>query len=394
MNEAVMEMIVAEEKELLGAKPVYTALVVPINFQKLENSDNLSITKVDDYSVVGNTEQWKGKTRGVYIEPDTLVDTTRPEFDFLAKDARFNLQSTTPGPYYRVRAKNIRGCQSWGMLCPCPESYEIGQDCYEELGLGHYEKPPTNSNGGVMTGGEVASPPSKHGSLPVYHIGKVMKDGRKAFVEGESVVTTLKYHGSCGSWLYSDGEFHCRSHYEFKKEFESKPVFDKKHIIEKLGEEDGLKRLEELEAKFANWKPKQNMWWRILRENEELQKFVQDNPDTIVWGEVIGVQKGFNYGLKPGEVSYRAFDMSQHGRWLDFQEARDLGKDLKWVRTIHENFVFSMEKLIEFVQNMPVYDNVGFYEEGIVINTPKERWNSWTHRTKMKLINPKYLEKS
>lgn len=373
---------------------IHEALVVPINFTKLENSDNLSKTKVGDYTLVGNTEQWAGKTRGCYIEPDTLVDTTRKEFDFLIKDARYTLESTTPGPYARIKAKNIRGTQSYGMLCPVPEDYPIGKDCWEELGLGHYEKPLKGSNGGVITGGEVASAPAKHGSLPKYDIESAMKYARGIFVEGEPLNITLKYHGSNSSFVYSDGEFHCRSRTEFKKEFCSKPIPDKAHIIEKLGEELGNQRYTEIEAKLANWKPSQNLWWRVLRENAELEKFLQDNPDTIVWGEVIGVQGAkFLYGMKPGEVSYRVFDIMKDGRWLDFQEARDLSPSLKWVRTTHKNIPFNMDNIVEIVENMPVYDNIGSLEEGIVICPPKERWNEYIGRSKVKLINPKYLEK-
>jgi hypothetical protein len=374
---------------------IHEALVFELNFEKLEGSDNLSKTKVEDNIVVCNTAQWAGYTRGAYIDIDTLVDTTRPEFDFLAKDARYNELSVSPGPYARIRARKIRNCQSYGMLVPVPNDYPIGKNCWDELGLAHYDPPPKAPKNGVISGGESAPPPKKHTSLPKYDIEKGKKFARGVFVEGEPLVLTLKYHGMNFSALYSDGEFHCRSHYEFKREFVSPPTVDRQHIIDKLGEEEGNKRCAELEAKFAKFQPSTNTFWKVLRENEELQKFLQDNPDTIVWGEIIGIQgEKFMYGLPQGQVSYRVFDISKDKRWLDYQEARDLSPSLKWVRTIHENLPFNMEKLIELVEHMPTYDNIGRYEEGFVAQTYRERWNQWTGRSKLKMINPVYSEKS
>ncbi len=377
-------------------KSTHQALVVPVVLLPHDNSDNLSLVKIDDYTCVTQTKQWEGKDRGVYLPPDSLVDVTMEQFSFLAKNAKYTKDSGPNGLFARIRAMNIRQRQSYGLLSICDQNIPIGTDMATEWNIGHYEPGLTGPNGksGFITSGEVASAPVKHASLPKYDIDSGMKFARKIFIEGEPIVGTLKQHGSSSAFVYSDGEFHCRSRSEFKKEFASPPKADKDKLIAKLGESKGLEVFNKIEEKAADWKSSQNLWWRVLRENELLQKFLQDNPDTIVWGEVIGVQGvKFMYGLKPGEVSLRVFDIMKEGRWLNHQEARDFAPTLHWVRTIYEK-PFNMEDCINFVENMGVYDNIGSFEEGVVISTPIERWNTYVGRSKVKLITPQYSEKS
>ncbi len=378
------------------AESTHQALVYEINPVKIENSDFLSKTKVDDYMCVIRTEDWVGRTKGVFLQPDSLVDITRPEFSHMASEGKYSADSTKGVQYARIKAKKFRGQQSFGMLTPVPNDTPLGENWAEKLGVLHYEPPMQSSGkGGFMTSGEIVSAPMMHGSLPKYDVEAGRKYARKIFVENERCVITLKYHGCNGSWVYSDGEFHCRSRTEFKKEFATPPKVNLEELIAKLGEEKAKEVAAKIEAKAQNPNLNRNLWWRVLRENEELQKFCQDNPDTVVWGEVIGVQGiKFLYGLQPGQVSYRVFDIYKDGRFLDFQDARDLAKDLKWVHVIDDNFPIQMDKLIELVENMPLYANTTGIEEGLCIKPYKERYNDCIGRTHVKFINPVYLEKS
>jgi RNA ligase (TIGR02306 family) len=378
-------------------KSTHQALCVPIELIKHPNADALSICRIDDYTVVARTEDWIGKTKAVYICPDTLVDITMPQFNFLAKDAKYTQNSQPNGPYARIRAKKLRGVQSYGLLAQCDETTPLGTDFFELWKLGRYESSINSPTGGFgfVTSGEVASPPELHFTLPKYDVEGGNKWARKVFIEGERTILTLKYHGSSGCWVYINGEFHCRSRTEFKKEFASPPKADKDKLIAKLGEEKGLEVFNKIQEKQQNWTSSRNLWWRVLRENEWLQRFCQDNPGVFVFGEVIGVQgTKFLYGMNPGEVSVRVFDLMKDGVWMDYEPGRELGKDLKWVRVLNDNFPFNMNELIKFVETMGVYDNVGGYEEGVVIKPISERWNEYIGRTQVKLINPVYLEKS
>ena len=372
----------------------HEAIVVPVKLEKHPNSENLSIVKINDYCCVARTEDWQGIDKAVYIEPDTLVDTTLPQFHFLAADGKYQHDSTNGGTFARIKCKKLRGVQSYGLLVPAPPEANLGDDYWEKWNLARYE-PPINNNtakgNGIITGGEVAAAPSKHGDLPKYDVENALKYARKVFTENEDVVVSLKYHGMNGSFVYSDGQYYARSRTEFKKEFATPPKVDKDELIKRLGEEKGLEVFNSLTAKFANWCPERNLWWRVLRENPELEKFVRDNPDTVVFGEVIGVQgKNFLYGLNPGQVSYRAFDIYKNKTWMNYKEARDLGKDLKWVRILKE-CPFNLDELIHFVENMGIYDNVnGQVEEGIVVKPVIERWHTMLGRVQVKLINPKY----
>ena len=66
----------------------HTAEVVPVVLNRVENSDNLSWVQVFGWTVVCRTEDWIGKDRGVYIPPDEIVKTDKPEFAFLNKEAK------------------------------------------------------------------------------------------------------------------------------------------------------------------------------------------------------------------------------------------------------------------------------------------------------------------
>lgn len=374
----------------------HKAEVIKVELMPCPNSDNLSIVKINDYTCVCRTEDWKGKTKAVYCEPDTLVDTTLQQFSFLVIDAKYTKESGSGGCFARIKAKKLRGVQSYGVLVPAPEEAIIGDDYFEKWNMGRYEPQiqTTNHKLGYITSGEAASIPLKHKSLPKYDVENGLKWARKIFQDGENIVGTIKYHGSNMRLLYSDGEYHCSSRVEFKKQFPSTPIIDKDKLIERLGEEKGLEAFNKIKEKFQNWNPSENLWWRVLTENECLQKFLRDNPDTVVYGEVIGVQGNkFLYGLKPGSISYRVFDIYKEGKWLNYQEARDLASNLKWVKTFCQ-IPFNLEEMIRLTENLGTYENVGSIEEGLVFGGIEERYNERIGRNKIKLINPKYLEKS
>ncbi len=86
--------------EVERKKSTHKVEVVPVVLEKHPNADNLSIIRVHGFTVVGNTEAWKNVTKAAYIPSDSLVKVARPEFSFLASQAKDGL--------YRVKAKKLR----------------------------------------------------------------------------------------------------------------------------------------------------------------------------------------------------------------------------------------------------------------------------------------------
>jgi RNA ligase (TIGR02306 family) len=374
-------------------------------FDDCPNSDNLKIIKIPEtaYNYVCNYQEWKERLNSnvCFIEPDSLVDTCRSEFSFLADKAKYDEDSnlSPEGTWARVRAIKLRGNLSFGIVTTVPPNLKPGDDATEALNVHHYEAPVSGSSGGggFITGGESAPRPDGL-TWQSYDIENYKKyvhhdtNTHKVFQEDEPIYATLKMHGCYSGFVYHNSDFHCASSSGFKREYPTKPVIDEQRVAAKYGEKS-QEVIDKINIKLNNWKPKQSLWWKVLRENENLQKFLQDNPSLAVFGEIVGIQGDkFKYGLKPGTYKLYVFDLYKDGKYIDAAEARDLGKDLTWVPIIKYNHPFNHMEMMELVENLPVILNP--LEEGIVIKSRIEQYHPLIGRKQLKLISSKYLEKS
>jgi hypothetical protein len=379
----------------------HEALVVEIKLEPILESHSLSKVKIWDYCVVARTNDWIGKTRAVYIEPDVLVNTSQERFSFLSQDARYNRDSFKEpnGIYARIKAKKfLKGLvQSYGLLAPTSEETPIGTNVWDEWELGWYEPCVQETQNSTKSDeikmfhhGENSKTPDTPFQIPQYDVEKVMRYGRKVFTEGEPVWVSLKYHGSNWRAVYHNEKMYVGSHYTWKNKVATKPVINHAGVIAKYGEEIGAERIKELEAKFDNWNPPVSEFWRGL--DFSIEQFCVDNPGVVVYGELIGGVSGFPYGCKPGELKVMVFDLLKEGKFLDCREARELGNTLNWVHNFYEDKPFNMEEMIHFVEHLPLTANLGGkkIEEGIIIRTSQERYNDCTGRSILKLITPEY----
>lgn len=375
-------------------KSTSKAEIVPVNFIKHENSDFLSWTKIWGYTYVGNTESWKGVTHAVFFPPDSLLDTTRSEFAEFAKDAKYDENSLPckPGKYYRVKSKNIRGLQSYGFAIPAPASAVEGEDWAERLGVKHYESEliqTTEKKGkGLFIGGEVAKAPNNINAC-YYDIDSFLRFYKEVFDENETVLAVEKIEGCNGCYVYSDGEYHCRSRNEWKREFASPPKITLEELVAKIGDEQKAKDV--YNNKIVNFKPPQNLWWRVLRSNEPLQKFLKDHPGYIVYGEVYSHVKNFVYD-GDGTPKFRAFDIRYDGRFMNIKEAMELGNSLEWAPVLDESRL-DLEKLTVLATGNTTLGKQNHIKEGIIVRGLEEKWNYYCGRNILKLKNPRYLER-
>lgn len=305
------------------------ALVVPITLLPHGNADSLSIVEVDGNSVVVNTEMWRGHSTAVFIPPETIVPTTRTEFAFLDRGRGEEL----------ISVKRLRGVWSMGLLIPTPAGFSVGDDLYEYFGLKHYE-PEEQVGIGIHCGNQKKGPPH-WANLPKYDIENWRKY-KHQFIEGEMVNISQKYHGSFWAAVYSDGDYHVRS-----KGF---------------------------------WRDKENNdYYKGLEKHESIMKFLRDNPDTLLNGELVGrIQKGYSYGIPNGEIEVRSFDMRRPDySWFNVPEFYNAAESANIPTVEYDGDMlmpYSEELVLSFTDGQQAGNPKGI-KEGVVIRPENPRFS-------------------
>jgi len=162
--------------------------VVDVEMEKHPDADSLSIVRVYNFTCVVRTADWEGVTKAAYVQPDSVLPD-KPEFRFLKETANLRKErdevremvtsgTLTPDQaavrfaeieakidantkYLRVAVRKLRGVISMGMLLPCPEGAQVGDDVAELLGITHYEPPTMDEieGGRKHAGDDVACTP-------------------------------------------------------------------------------------------------------------------------------------------------------------------------------------------------------------------------------------------
>jgi RNA ligase (TIGR02306 family) len=258
-------------------KSTHKVEIVPFKMEKHPNADALSVVQVFGYTCCVRTVDWPADTTmAAYLPPDSYVDVKRPEFAFLAIDAKADGRA-------RVRAKKLRGVQSFGCLIPAPPGSQIGDDIAQQLDVQHYEPPSVGEGGNpkqrLYMGGEVASAPTV---FTVKYDVDALRRYNFLFAKDEVVYVTEKLDGANSRYVFSDGKMHCGSRTEWKKEYPDYSHITVEHLVANGVPED---QAPEIVERIHSKPRRRNMWWEILGNTPTLAKFCQDNPNTVVYGE-------------------------------------------------------------------------------------------------------------
>jgi RNA ligase (TIGR02306 family) len=326
-------------------KSTYKAEVVKIHMETHPNADKLSIVRVfGGYTVCVNKEEWKEGQLAVYIVPDTIVDTTRPEFAFLAADCK------TGDKYYRVKAKKLRQVPSFGVLVPAPEGAKEGDDLFDVLGLTHYE-PETPA----ITGCDEVTPPAAN--IPKYDIDNIKRYVDK-FTKGETVVVTEKIHGANARYTFHDGQMYCGSRTGWKKEDE------------------------------------RSIWWKALLANPQIEEFCKAHPEYALYGEVYGQVQDLRYGTKPGEVKFAAFDIwdKNNAKWLNWREMEHYNNvyNIPVVPLVAVTN-FNIDIILSIAEGQSLIPGANHTREGVVVKPIEERTDLEIGRVILKCVSLGYL---
>lgn len=304
------------------------------------NADSLEISTIFNYTVIFKENQFKEGDLVCFVPPDTVMPAT-PEYDWL-------------GERRLVRAKKLRGIQSFGLVLKAPEGAVEGADYAEHFGAKHYEPQMQAAN----TGGEAERPPQ--GYAPVYDVDS----GRRyahVFEEGETVILTEKIHGANGRFKFdsTQDKMYCGSKTEWKRQNDA------------------------------------NLWWRALASCPEVEKMCRENPGWVVYGEVAGqVQKGFDYGVPKGESRIFVFDIMVGNSWMPYNELVEVC-DKYGVRRppLVAKLPFDLEAVCNAAEGPSLVPGAKHYREGVVVHPERERSSLEIGRIKVKFISPQYLNK-
>jgi len=295
------------------------------------NADRLDVAKFGGFVCVVARDTFRAGDAATYIPVDMLVPADRPEFAFLAVQARKS------DGRCRIKARDFRGVYSEGLLLPARTDEEI-----TALGVEPYVAPWEMDSQGL----DAKSPSPEP---PVYDLESWRTWGH-LFKVGEPVAVTEKLNGSSGRFFRDlDGHLHLGSHTRWK-----------------LRPEDGGN---------SEWAHAVSFhWWNLARIPS----------GTCVYWECIGRVGGFGYGIQKGTADLRVFDVRTvatggAGEWQNWPDARRtlVAWEIPVVPTLYEGPYDP--GLVQALAEGQTTMGGGHVREGIVIRPTVERWEPELH---------------
>jgi RNA ligase (TIGR02306 family) len=378
----------------------HKAEVVPIKLEKHPDADSLSIVKVYNFTVVARTSDWQGVEKAVYVQPDSVLPD-KPEYAFLKSTqsivkareiARLELEGgkitqeqydtnlaeiadreAKNTKYLRITAKKLRGIWSMGMLLPCPDGAQIGDDVAEQLGITHYEPPIIDEAAKGAPGFDVAITPPVL-MAPKYDMESIYKYA-DCFEPGEMVYVTEKLDGQNARFVA------CEYRYVYTST-----------------EGDSVLHSTQLEMHAGSrteWRKEEgnSNWWKVQKQVPWIRQWCEQHPGNLLYGETYGWVAPLRYGAQQGKLMFRAFDILDGMNWLDAKPFMAMFPEEQRVPCLGI-MPFDFEKLKALADGTSLIPGANHMREGIVIRPVEERSHYKLGRVLLKLVSNAYLEKS
>jgi len=312
--------------------------VCRVKIENHPNADKLDVARIFGFTCCVSKGSFADGQLAAYVQPDSVVDSSRPEFEFLAG-------------HERIKVKRLRGVISMGLLLPTPEGAQEGDDLAEYFGVTHYEPPLPGMACGEVEGGPVGIYAPKYDVESMYRY-------KRLFVEGEPVVATEKIHGANARFVFAptEGRMYTGSREEWKRPDPN------------------------------------NLWWRALEENKWIEEFCRSFPGDVLYGEVFGNVQSLKYGAKPQDVFFRAFDVLRNGEWLEYRDWTSCVMESGRVPVVYDG-PFDFDALVKLSDGPSLIPGANHIREGIVVRPLPERRDDHLGRVHLKLVSNSYLEK-
>lgn len=369
---------------------------------KHPNADRLGIVHVGGYQCVVRLEDFQPGDLAVYVQPDSVV----PDNETFAFVHGLGPNDGRPvsEKYRRVTARRFRKEWSEGLLIALPShdkgmrrvsdyNLQEGDDAAELLGITHYE-PPADKEGttgdcergpgysrwprslkgwayfllrliGIdlngATGGFSERGPGA--ARPVYDVD-AYKNFLGALVPGEAVVITEKIHGCNARYTFEGGRMYA-----------------------------GSRRL---------WKSAKStcIWRRALAQIPWIEEWCRAYPGYTLYGEVVPVHAGYDYGCVPGQVKFFVFDiLTPNGTWANGSEWQPGKHDRErgvmysaWVPVLYHG-KFEGPILAACAAGPSKVRGAEHIREGAVIRPIDEREVRGLGRVQLKVVSNAFLER-
>jgi RNA ligase (TIGR02306 family) len=266
------------------------------------NSDKLDLIRVGGYITATAKGTYKPGDLAVFIDPDFIVPTKHPEFDFLRihQDGRPFPEKTE----HRVTARKLRGTWSEGLLIPARKGWRDGQDVAGILGIIRWEPPVKNQSPAPVkrTLLQRLFRKKKPTCAPALTIPDYDLESTKRFntlfdllVATNDVCSTEKIHGSNARYVFNKGRFYMGSHHTWKRT----PYVPKvRNFLRKLVGKPPIPKV------GTNW------WSHAAETHPWIETWCRANPGLVLWGEVFGPGiQDMTYGVPSGSIGFRVFDV-------------------------------------------------------------------------------------
>ena len=297
-------------------------------------ADKLNIVNVFGYTCCIGKDDFKEGDLAAYVQPDMIVDSSRPDFAFLAG-------------HEHVRVKRLRGVLSQGLLVHAPEGSAEGDDVAELLNVKRYE--PLEPS--LMNGDTEAAPPFY---APVYDVENYFRYP-DLLVEGEMVSITEKIDGASGRWSFDGERMWVGSRNNWRKPGSN------------------------------------NIWWKVLEQYPELEAYCRSNPGTVVYGEVFGRVQKLHYGLEGNKLGLVVFDVMRGNNWVSSAEYSIAEVSLP--RPPHFYVGPWYKALINAASGSSFVSGADHLREGFVVKPLIERTCPEIGRVQLKVVSNDYLMK-
>lgn len=313
------------------------------------NADRMELTSVWGWNCCVSKGQFQKGDKAVYVPPDYVVPTSRPEFAFLKRDGR---------DVERITVRRFRGTLSQGLLIPLPDALHdknVGDNVIEHLGIVRYEEPLPN----VKAEGSIGGPSGLY--VPKFDVDSFQRYAA-AFEEGEDVVVTEKIHGTSARYVF------CAATQTLSV------------------------------GSRTNWWQEDagNIWWRALRACPAIEAFCRAYPDIVLFGEVFGQVQSLKYGAGKNDVffaAFAAFAALKGIDWIDWSTLKLLCDEHSVPLVPH---VFSGPLCVSDLYAMAESDSrwlgANHLSEGVVVVPAKERVDDRIGRVCLKVVSNRYLE--
>lgn len=376
---------------LNGYKTEFSVRVVVLGpVTKHPNADKLQITYVDGQACVVQSGLWSEGDKAVYVPIDAIVPLTRREFAFLSNPDK-------PERTARVKAKRLRGIFSQGILIPLEDpTTPVGTDMAGVLGVVKYD--PEAALEKVSLKGGAAPSTAPPGAGPTYGIANLRKC--PGVLQNACFVTvTEKIHGANARYYYDGRNFRVGTHRTWQapprgttrgfivlRAITSVVSSARDKVDEYLAMAPWLlgflapissmltKARDKFQAAMQRRAPRApSLWWIAAQKYgiEERMRKDLGAAKAITWyGEIYGpnVQKGFAYGIAPGDVGLRLFnDVHVHTEREDYDCHMTVDSDLAVPVLLERDGPVDIAEIQALAEGKSVLDGITM-REGVVVD--------------------------